>query len=203
MLEVLNTYYNKKTENEYNVILSFINTKNTIVKKEIFLVNSSNNHDAYLDSGDYLKNMYNQTFFSNKKFKDVDEYTDIKKITSITRYFSLVRIENDMNTPENNGKTMIFYFRKSILNMIEDYIGEDNNKLLSNSFHLNVRLVDYKYYNFDHSSFILDKNFTLTDYSLGVENEIKIKTYVPTIILNRKDKILKLKEKICSKLVIL
>ena len=23
---------------------------------------------------------------------------------------------------------------------------------------------DYKYYNFDHSSFILDKNFTLTDY---------------------------------------
>lgn len=189
--EFLNLNFKIGYNESYDVIISFINTKNTIIARQTYAVKDEKGIRLYLDKCNYLKNMYEQTLFYKKTHKDVDSQTDIKDISPSLRYYCYVKIQKDYNNSSNNGKTMIFYFGKKIKDMIEEYINGDNNKLFSNTFYLSVKKM-FGYLNYDSSYFMLEKDITITDYSLNIEDEIKFKAYVPTYIRQRREKLLNL-----------
>lgn len=187
--------FNHVNKNETNTLISFINTKNTIVEKIIFYVEFENGKTKMvLDNLGYLTNLS----LKHRNNKNILKYTDnyIKNIACIKRYYSFIKILDNSNE-DLNGKVMVLYYGRTIKKMLDEYL--KNNNKISNMFRIIKDMnLQNPYASYD-DSFFTSQEYEVDDYSLDMENELKFQTIELPYILLRKDKLNKIKEKICLK----
>jgi len=185
--------FNHIKNDGHKTLFAFINTYVPIIVKELYYVEYTNGKgEMLLDDSKYLFDLY----WKYRKNENILEYTDdlIKKISHTKRYYSFIKIIKDADA-DLIGKTMILFYGRSIKEKIEAHINE--NKRFDNLFcYIKSSSLAYPTY---ADSYFTDDKYQLNDFSLNMDDHIKYKTVILPYVLLRKDKLLKIKERICSK----
>lgn len=187
-MELLNKYITKEITFESDIV--FITTNNTIVRKDLFMIDK---HSAYLDYDGYLDNIYKQCRLKRIHPSILDE--EIDDIVKYQKYYSYVKVLDSTNK-DIIGKIFAFVFTKSVYEKISEYL--NNHNKFENVFHLMVTYDHPPFMNYSHSYFKYEK-CEIIDYSLDINDIIKTKIYVPPLIKQRIEKINKIKERICTR----
>jgi len=188
MIEIYNKYISLV---KYNSDIIFINSKTTILEKQLYCVKygDKNISNYYLDSNKYLRNLY--WGYKNDK-KSILSETDgvIKDVQPLKKNYSYIRIIKDSQHPELEGEIMIYQYGYRILSIIKEYLDNKRGDGIEHLFNLKSYLIDgyLKYPNYDKSKFYKTKA-SETDILLDIESEIKIKTIELPIKLSRKEKL--------------
>jgi hypothetical protein len=154
--------------------IAFINTLIPIISKKIFYIKyyDSKKNDYYQDYNNYLSNVYFSRLKNDNKFPN----NEINEISYCNFNYSYVKIIKDIQNPQLEGETMLFKFGNRIKNKINEYFIKNNSQFFSNIFEINVTYTNI-YLNFDNCHF-LEEKIVLTDNSLDLNNEIKIKFFM-------------------------
>lgn len=197
-MELLNRYFSGNSI--YKVEIAFIITQHPIKEINLFYLKGKYHDSVYIDNSGYLNDLYNRVLFDKSGKSKSELYTELtdgelSDIIYSKKYYSYVRIINDFNNSDNNGKIMLFSFGKTILDKIKYYLMTNNKKQIENTFILNAKK-QYQYRTFDNSGF-LKKHYIEYDNTLNPDDIVKnIKHYKIPILKSRYDKINKIKEKI-------
>ena len=185
-------YNHNKGVGEIRSLITFVNTYKPIVEKVLFFVEyEDGKNKIFLDKDNYLYNLYCKKLNEKDLLKETDNL--IKKIHYVRRYYSFIKVLKDEDGSLIN-KEFIFYYGIHLKNTIVKYLSKNNR--FKNVFYL-TKNKNMGFTSYDDSGFI-DDVFEYNNYQLDMENHLNFKEIELPYILQRKDKILKIKNRIGS-----
>ena len=192
-MEFYNNYIKPQIHKNYIAEISFVKTKNTVIAKELFYVQFIDNKyrdSYYYDCNGYLKQLY---WNSRKNNVDISNSNDnfISDINYIKLYFCFIKIIDDKQNPQLNGKIMIFKFGRKIKDIIQNSY---SSVVFDYSFKLDISIQSLGYFVYDYCYFTHNKS-DVDDDTLYIESVIKFKTFNITAI-KRKEKLLQIQKSI-------
>lgn len=204
MTPIYNQYIKPNLEESYRSEIAFINSKTSIVCKNLFYVNFTNNliknNGFYLDNNDLFKKLYsvvrNVSDLNDEQLHLKYSNNLITRIQPVINYYSYIKVIKDKQNPELEGKIMIFKFGRKVSEIIAKYLYE--NKDFSNTFQLIVSLDNgyAKYHVYDKSHFnFINETINITDNTLDINSEISFKQ-INLKTIEREEKLKNIKSEI-------
>jgi hypothetical protein len=181
MIPIYNQYIKPTPYTNYISEIAIINTKNTIIKKDIFYIEGVDDSPIksgfYSDNNDYLLNLYfNSQYAVNNNI--------LKSINYTKKYFTYIKVIEDLNNPQLNGQVMIFSFGRTLFNVFSSH-GNIFNKTFRIKVNIKNGFPDYSNCDFTN------KNVNIFDNNLNLDSEIFYKKInIESII--RKEKLEKI-----------